>query len=502
MRCPSFGVAGLAPILFVVSSSLPAQQFTSSVLVGGYSLIEKMVTADLNGDGSIELILAGRNTSFINGWVDVFSRMPDGSWASFWHVNTGSVDGLLAVDVTGDDRPELLVSHQMYPPGPWNTIWLDTYSFPPSLQGTQLSSQPGVTGRYWLRGDGDDLPDLVGAGSFARNLGNGVFAPPVGTPLPYPALAREVGDFNGDGIADVVLLLPSPLRLDVWCGDGLGAWVSTASTQFPGSTGLGVFLVGDINRDGALDLVIDRTIALGSGTGTFTFVPLPAAVWPLAIGDFDGNGLPDLLSQDQLGGIVIYRQQSGMTFVTNGTVAGGASNNVVVVLDANQDGHLDYAALRATHTTGPFVGEIFTSVRPHAIPAVWPYGVGTWGCRGHVGLSVNADPTLGLASFGIIAANLPPRAPGVLLAYPGALWQPAPTQPFGLGFTLHIPWSAAIALPFLADIHGQAHLAAPLPPTPLYLHLQGLWLAPNGDGDCSASPIGVITSNAIRVLSH
>src|ERR1700747_3751116 len=67
--------------------------------------------------------------------------------------------------------------------------------------------------------------------------------------------------------------------------------------QPPTYTGGGNVFVGDFNGDGKPDILTsDGTLNLGNGDGTFT---LGAAVSgaPLAVADFNGDGKPDILEQ-------------------------------------------------------------------------------------------------------------------------------------------------------------------------------------------------------------
>ena len=54
-------------------------------------------------------------------------------------------------------------------------------------------------------------------------------------------------------------------------------------------------LVADLNNDKKLDLVWNGAVYLGNGDGTFQQAPLCLAGTPLAISDFNGDGIPDLL---------------------------------------------------------------------------------------------------------------------------------------------------------------------------------------------------------------
>src|SRR5215472_8340036 len=77
---------------------------------------------------------------------------------------------------------------------------------------------------------------------------------PLGPNQGPPATAIAVGDFNGDGHQDVVVVLPGILQL--YTGDGKGSFtragsVSTAGFLYP----ITALEVGDFNNDGHIDVV-------------------------------------------------------------------------------------------------------------------------------------------------------------------------------------------------------------------------------------------------------
>lgn len=161
--------------------------------------------------------------------------------------------------------------------------------------------------------NGDGIADVlfVGVGSSSISLGKGD-----GTFLPLQSLAigsgspafAVVADFNQDGKLDVAVSnfnggnFTFGNTITVFLGNGDGTF--QAGVDYPVGTHPLSIGTGDFNGDGKIDLVTTNTgddtvsVLLGNGDGTFqAAVPSPAGSAPhsLAIADFNGDGKADLL---------------------------------------------------------------------------------------------------------------------------------------------------------------------------------------------------------------
>jgi hypothetical protein len=209
--------------------------------------------------------------------------------------------------------------------------------------------------------NGDGKPDLVewsDSGEIRVLLGNGdgSFSPS----FSYPAWDRAtsyvmdsfvvIGDFDEDGIPDLAVSVPGRSdTVDVWLGNGDG---SLKAQQPHGGQPGGNLFVGDVNRDGHLDIVISNNnsaniaVLLGRGNGTFNksgdFSTGEGAV-EIVIRDWDGDGIPDLLAMSSylhllLGignGKFAKQQDCGIAVDLRETV----------IADFNQDGKQDVATI-------------------------------------------------------------------------------------------------------------------------------------------------------------
>lgn len=136
--------------------------------------------------------------------------------------------------------------------------------------------------------------------------GDGTFAHGANVPIPTSAGVLTVGDFNGDGNSDVALLNFGEDRVTILLGDGAGNLTPTAISPSTSPDPVSI-VAADFNGDGTLDLAIANglsspnsvAVLLGNGDGTFT--PAAPIVTPtldgtLAVGDFDSDGKADLAS--------------------------------------------------------------------------------------------------------------------------------------------------------------------------------------------------------------
>jgi hypothetical protein len=157
-------------------------------------------------------------------------------------------------------------------------------------------------------------------------------------------------------------------------------------------------VTADFNLDGKPDLAITNfpqntiTVLLGSGTGGFTEAsesPFSAGSLPsgIAVGDFNGDGFPDLVTTNSGANTISVFLGSGTgTFTREGTpIAVGTSPNQISVADFNGDGKQDLAVANAgggvTVLLGNGIGGFApTAASPLALeqaPSVSPQAIST-----------------------------------------------------------------------------------------------------------------------------
>ena len=108
--------------------------------------------------------------------------------------------------------------------------------------------------------------------------------------------ALAVADLNRDGRSDVILTLGFglPPTVIVLCANGAGGFTQTA--EFPTAANGASILIADFNHDGIPDFAYGVDVYLGNGDGTFRLsFTFPYSYMASQVGDFNGDGAPDLI---------------------------------------------------------------------------------------------------------------------------------------------------------------------------------------------------------------
>jgi hypothetical protein len=185
-----------------------------------------------------------------------------------------------------------------------------------------------------------------------------------------------VGDFNGDGKADLAVANAASSNVSVLLGNGNGTFqaaVNYAAGDDPDSVA-----VADFNGDGKADLAVANylgnnvSVLLGNGNGTFQAAVnygVSSGPYSVAVGDFNGDGKADLAvanyDSDNLS--VLLGNGDGTFQAVMNYGVGASKPSSVVVGDFNGDGKADLAVTKSDSSN---VGVLLATGGPPASPTI------------------------------------------------------------------------------------------------------------------------------------
>jgi sugar lactone lactonase YvrE len=297
--------------------------FNHSASFQNFSFVtSNAIVEDLDGDGIPDYVDIYENTTYVSNPNILYSfhgplfNKGEGS-GSFSLITTGPINSslfygtttpslgkmsLVSGDFNADGTPDILIASSARseadfavsgPPStgayPSNTLPQPIYPGP---------SYGGVAAD--VDGDGNEDLVLMNVGtdlSLSILLGNGdyTFKPAYKLQLPELANSVAIGDFNQDGVPDI--LVQGATGLSVLLGTGNGTFAAPVQVYaFPADvyTAGTPPVLGDFNNDGILDIATVNAVLLSYGDGTF-LTRYVAGFFPKAAGYYDGDTTLDLL---------------------------------------------------------------------------------------------------------------------------------------------------------------------------------------------------------------
>jgi hypothetical protein len=314
-----------------------APEEVADLIVGWVTL------GDFNGDGNIDMAIGG-----FSG-ITILLGTGDGRFETGETYSAGFPHYLAAADLNGDGKLDLVSVDQGVQVLPGNGD--GTFSDP----SIYLS---GFDTFYFFA-----VADFSGAGKpgLAITAQRSVIILPGNGTGGFPQLTTYVAgrcdyggisgfvlaDVNGDGTLDVITE-STECAGSVLLGTPSGGFGPQIPYSTPG--GQVAVAVGDFNGDGKPDLAVANggrrsptvSVLLGNGDGTFqTAVTYPVGrkSADVAIGDFNGDGNLDLAVVDRAGPVTILLGKGDGTFTAGKSIA--LKGGFVAVADLNGDGKTD-----------------------------------------------------------------------------------------------------------------------------------------------------------------
>ena len=335
-----FAVDIAPPLVVQVGQGIaPASDFTDAASASVTASFSEPVTGVASSDFAIAA------TGTVTASPPVLQAPVSGSSTYSLAVSNITGDGTLAVNVVNAGSIQDLVGNPLD-----LTSGLQSFQSDPVL-GTPSAS---VVGDF----NDDGIPDLLVTSSTFTNLllgnGDGTFKPAQLAAGVASSPYAVAADLSNDGKLDLVENFG--IQLLAYLGNGDGTF--KAGITINNGTVVPAFAVADVNHDGIPDIVAQNVgVLLGNGDGTFKaatpFPQVPGTAISLQLVDVNGDGKPDLVVGTSNGYAGVELGNGDGTFRSLTSLFVGSNLGIFAAVgDFNGDGNLDVVAVNSNGTTG------------------------------------------------------------------------------------------------------------------------------------------------------
>ena len=316
-----------------VGDSISSNSFAAPVDFAVGSGPWGVAIGDLDGDGKLDIVVSNGNSGTISVFrnTSVSGIITSASFAPKVDFATGGGGGggygVAIADLDGDGKPDIVVTNRnsntisVFQ----NTSTIGSITFASNVDFTTGALPYGVAAGDL---DGDGKLDLVVANSGTDSLSifrntatiggitTGSFAARVDLATSGTPIAVAVADLNGDGKPEIISANTSDSTLTILQNTSSGGSITSGSfdagVDFKLNSAPNSIALGDFNGDGQPDIaaangnsntvsVFQNTAGTGGNISSSSFaseVDFTTASLPygLAIGDLNGDGRPDLVA--------------------------------------------------------------------------------------------------------------------------------------------------------------------------------------------------------------
>ena len=288
-----------APVQLDAQCIAPSFDAGINVTAGGPGPAGEIASGDFNGDGRTDLVVP----RFITNTISVIFGQATGSPTVVLVTSVIRPVAAGVGDFNNDGKPDLVVSHESNPPffnvsiavllGDGAGGFGPPTGFPASL------SRPLLVADFNNDNNADVFVGHSGVSQVLLGNGSGGLGAPMNVLVPFHS-AAIAADLNNDGNVDLATVLDSDSGVSVALGDGTGHF-TFPPTSFPGNPARSVAAT-DLNNDGKLDLVtagqVDGvSVFLGNGMGGFGAATVITTGFPtvsVTVGDFNEDSKSDI----------------------------------------------------------------------------------------------------------------------------------------------------------------------------------------------------------------